>query len=533
MLFAWSVCAVIGLLGSAVSGQIVGLTDCDEIANWTPTSALETKNEPVFSAGESVVDTLDTLDLVWYNPNKFTLTGVTANEVPVPSSPAWTCQPGTQGDPVRLPDGTLHNAGCYNRCVYKVNLQELMAGEATATSTQNDFLRILGKMNVGNNETFTVFAGQGTRNETITRDIESAFIFEIGLPLVTSGTTTNLTGLFPPNRLAAIILQSVDVQIDGLIPTGRVLILTQFQWPFKLEVDGSTGLVVQAQNGIPTTATLLQDCADPGLDAAPGRDGTNVELCNQVWEVILKPGVQRPQQCQLDGSYKITGFLSTCQPAYSDCPIATPVDESISFILDSENFCPNVLEDIQLTATLEAFNDAALTDSSGNFLQDDMIYFKSVVISNQVSIESATLKSMTVTFDSTSTNPSRRLQYDVDSLPPVAAEVVDFNPTDGLTSATELSFEFRLTDPPFTLPVDGSQQFSVDIEIDVTYVGISASNPLLLEERRMLLQAGSGTEASTRARASGAVSPKDGGASSASATGAAAALALATAALFA
>jgi hypothetical protein len=470
--------------------------------------------------------------LVWYNPNKFNLTLATAFEEPPASRGSnYVCNPGVQGEIVALPDGTLHNAGCYDRCVYTAGLQEIMAGAGVGISNNNDVLTARSKLLVNNTEEVRVTAPGSDREIIEDRIIVSTFVYEIKLPLVTTGTTTDITGFFPPNRLALITLQSVTVNVENLQPAGTVLIRTQYQWPFKF-APGTT-LAVQAQNGIATTATLLTDCADPGIAANTGRDGTNVAPCDQIWRISLTPSVTNPQQCQLDGTYTITGFQITCQPAFgTDC---AAVDETaqIQFTLDSENFCPNLLEDVQISATLEAFNDAALTDNSRNFLQDDMIYFKAVVTSNQVTIESATLRTMSVTFDSTGA-ADRRLQFDAAAAPPLSADVQALNTADGLASATELSFEFQLTDGPFDLPVDGSHEFAVDVEIDVTYVGVSATNPLLLEERRVLLQASSGPAASARARANGAVAALDDGASSASTVGGATAAALvAAAALFA
>eukprot|EP00478_Filoreta_tenera_P006602 GABV01008533.1.p2 GENE.GABV01008533.1~~GABV01008533.1.p2 ORF type:complete len:440 (+),score=153.75 GABV01008533.1:1670-2989(+) len=382
--------------------------------------------------------------------------------------------PNTAANPVQLPNGgAIHNGECYNRCVYTVLLGALLDGEAISiVDPNNGDYQIRGKLFVNNTE----WVDGGFRDGLFLRPIESTFPFQIRIPGSVAATSVNITGFFPPNLAAAITFQSVDVDIDANFnPSAQVLIRTQYQWPFKF---ATSGFDIQAQNsGIRSQIQLLSDCPDPGAISDDGQDGTTVEPCDQIWKIDLTPN---SQQCQLDGTYTINNLKIECQPAFGgDCAATVNTPRvNIDFVLDSEDFCANILDDVEISATLTAYNDVDLTDESRNFIPDQRMFFKSVINSPSVSIDEAKLKSMSITFGNSG---SRVLQYDIES-PALMPTVQGLDVTNIAPSNTEVGFSFLLTDPPFTLPVDGSQDFVVDVVLEVTYVDVidENNNPLLL-----------------------------------------------------
>eukprot|EP01083_Nonionella_stella_P030033 82462_1 len=107
--------------------------------------------------------------------------------------------------------------------------------------------------------------------------------------------------------------------------------------------------------------------------------------CTQQWDIKI-----RPICCSLNGFYKI-GMQLACRDSNSTrCGLLHgngTSDYTFGFSLTSNNLCPRVMPDIDLSASVTSYADADYHHLKKDFSSDDTVYFKIEADSGRASIE--------------------------------------------------------------------------------------------------------------------------------------------------
>jgi hypothetical protein len=500
------VIALFAALATVARAQTpIGLGNCSLIPDWE-SDPLETRNEAVLDVTASGFPLLDQLQIVFYNPNKWTLERATIFSI----NESLQCGPSPNN--VQLPNGELHAAECYNQCTVTSSWTDFMAGTERFVDDSNPAeTQVRGKLHTNNTEIFHL------RDTAYTRPVVSEFPFEITFPTTVTADLNELEVFLPPALDALLTLQSVDVDLTNLDVDGRAQVVTSLQWPFRFKKGQNEYNVTISSTknnaAMDATVQLITDCSDPGVVDDSAGDNGNVRPCNQLWEIQLTPGAST---CELDGVYRLD-FLAECQPAFSTggskCPLVGPSGSLennggyMVFALDSEYFCPELIEEVSISAGLSAFKDAQLTVPATNFLLGQDIWFLATVTSTKVTLVDTRIHAISIAYG----NSPPRTEYSVEKTAACAngylpigssCRLVDFAIDN--TGASVAQFNFKLTDPPFEPPVDGSQDFQITVLIDVQFeaVQLLENGEEIIEKKTMLLQASSET-AARRATAAG------------------------------
>lgn len=341
------------------------------------------------------------------------------------------------------------------------------------------------------------------RGEGLTRVVHNEIPVIVKFPKQVSASVSNLSAFKKPDLLAAIVRQEVNVDVSNLGVVAKTRIYTSVQYPFRL-VNPAWDVAPPA--GAPTTPaginpgaapTSVSDCGPPfpaGGDS-PGQPG-DAFACNQIWELDLDVvGGANPSAsvCELDGDYYF-GWQAVCVPTFpSDCPLVQDdqgqvADKyAIKFTLDSEYFCPQVVDEVDVAATLAVFKDLAHTIDASNFILGQTLYVVADVTSSKATVVGAQLDDLSynrgpgavdVVVDETALiapalAAADALQslvwYDAGATVPGGAVVPD----------NQVWVQFLVSNPPFLPPVDGSEDFSITATLNVQFKDATAMAMLL------------------------------------------------------
>jgi len=252
---------------------------------------------------------------------------------------------------------------------------------------------------------------------------------------------------------AAITVQ--EFLTDFIVPpgVGHVQLLTMTQYPFMLipplNITSNVtwaGLSVTAdpQNGVTT-------CLDNG------------QVCIQYWDIVIDPSVI---QCTLDGAYWF-GFNIGCQASFgNNCPLPLGSNTGIiEFNLTSEYFCPQVIETVDLSGTMNSFSDNTYTIPKFNFITNQTVYFLATVNSNAATIISTVVDTATIIF----TNGSSFLLYSGGTDTAFGTQINCVVTNNALSPETD-TITFYLLDSLFA-PIDfqNSETFTLEVTLTVTF----------------------------------------------------------------
>jgi len=226
-----------------------------------------------------------------------------------------------------------------------------------------------------------------------------------------------------------------------------VQLLTSVQYPFMLTTGDLTGDLSKFSMSV--VGVENTDCDD--TDA----------VCYQYWDFDILPFLG---ECDLNGDY-VFSFDMICQPSvdFEDCPLDDGTDSGhIDFTLESEYFCPQIIEDIDLSGALYSFEDYARTSHKGAFFLDDTIYLSAVVSSEKATIIQTTLSHYEITLW---TNATIVLYNNGNTL---AGDLVDFQVTQS-GDGTQAHFEYTFDESLFPLDFDESGHITCSTVVDVVY----------------------------------------------------------------
>jgi hypothetical protein len=164
-------------------------------------------------------------------------------------------------------------------------------------------------------------------------------------------------------------------------------------------------------------------------------------------------------------------FVVRCEvSAEANCPLPLNTntglkqsDASVTFHITTEYFCPLVLADVDIHATLSSYQDGAHIIAKDDFLQDATAYFKATVSSTVATIVECSIA--TITRDDSALFYSRPNALVSD------LNVHDFPRVDGASPhPTESHFDIMLSSTLFPLPPDGQQSSEIAVVLNVIFL---------------------------------------------------------------
>lgn len=476
--------------------------------------ALSTTNAPFLSPSESgfVSGVVDELTVVFYIAAKYV--NVTGQ--------FYT---GAAGESVTV-DTT--SSPCVNRWSLKVHWPDLMAlnlhhREDTATEVE-----ITHKVDVTAFEQFDIVRNPGLDRE-IRFDLPFTIKFQKQLE-VDARSNLTLRVINAARILAQITLQRVNVDVATLEPEVHIQLATSVQWPYRMDLHPNPGffgeplalavksftpgLLYTTGNGAINSAPAVMlhtNCADPNVSASDNSQGENdANACYQVWDLKFYPGTTRngitnklDRICYLaptmyntaTGSKMSWYFRQDCQPSWyqqlgaNECPISDATNDNLATIdtfLVTEDFCPRVVDVIDLSASMASYKGLASINPEVNFVKGQNLYLGFVANSNKATIQSVELTTVIIenTKDATQT-----IVYDLGAGGFQAASGADnwevYPSGVGALLASETWFRVRLVDPLFAIAFDSNVEFNILAGANVVY---EENNSLL--EKKVLLDFG-------------------------------------------
>jgi hypothetical protein len=328
------------------------------------------------------------------------------------------------------------------------------------------------------------------RNTEIIRYFEHRLWFQVIFPknIIVSKLSVDTTRFPGSNRsligthsnvtiLASITEQTFESVINQnqLPGTASVKLLTSVQYPFQLlgPMFIESSISTFSMNIIESNTSDI-NCLDDGL------------TCEQIWIIDIIPNIN---ECNFDGLYTFN-FSVTCFPTNSEyshfgCPLDNETNTgSIVFVLHSEDFCPQLVETIDLTGLIQSFGDSARTLPKNDFLFFQTFYG----LINTDSVKS-TIVDLAITDFEIILWDNSNLVFVSNNANTGLGNTVNFVITDGGGSANQSHFEFDIIPSVFPVSVDSSEQVTCLITVDVTFLNTdSVKKRMLVVHKRFIQQ---------------------------------------------
>jgi hypothetical protein len=290
------------------------------------------------------------------------------------------------------------------------------------------------------------------QNIPITRLLESPLIFQVIYP---SSVTMNIgdpTIYSPVIVQAAIDQQIFTTSISSPPGTGFVRLMTVTQYPFHL-ISPFEILYDTTKYQV----TITSDSANGNTTCL--NDGTN---CIQYWDITISPFTN---VCDIDGLYYFNFSVGCLLSVVNSCPLTSNNSHgSIMFAVTSEDFCPQIVESIDLTGTFNSYQDPTHVVPKISFMQGQTAYFLVVVASQKATITNTTVGDLVLIYG----NGTQVLLYHNGNTTPAGASVNCIVHNDVITN-TESSIQLELLPTLFTPTNKIMETYTFEVTVDVTF----------------------------------------------------------------
>jgi len=230
------------------------------------------------------------------------------------------------------------------------------------------------------------------RGHELTRLVHSVLPFFLLFPKTVSATHS-INVYSPINNLAAIIKQFTARGVDANgVATADITLYTNVQYPFKL-IDpviffNNRGDLTPQTIGIgpPPSAPTDGVCGDPATHGA----------CANEWPIHME-AQNSPPICNYSGDWTIH-FMAICQPSLgAACPLPLNTANNrneqmveVKYHLTSEDFCPKIIADIPVSATLQSYQSLSPSPvpagGKNNFLIGATTFWRAIASSSVAEI---------------------------------------------------------------------------------------------------------------------------------------------------
>lgn len=281
------------------------------------------------------------------------------------------------------------------------------------------------------------------------RTIISRLPFQVRYPKSISVVSENIRVFAEVSVEASITRQAFVSGIPALPGSAQVVLLTTVQYPFRiinpsvLLGDLSRFTLSRVEN------TLAAQCPD-----------TLGSICVQYWNFTILPNIS---QCNFDGDYDFNFTLGCTPSRATNCPLDNNTNKGmIEFTLDSEDFCVDIVEDIDLSGSIGVYKDAGHTIVKKDFLPGQTVFMSGKTSSNKATIIRTVVNDIDVTlWNGTTVNLYRF------GLSSVMGNRLSLAVNNAL--AAESWLQFVVVDSVFAMPFDSFEVITFQIDFNVTY----------------------------------------------------------------
>lgn len=339
----------------------------------------------------------------------------------------------------------------------------------------DEWILFEGIMNITNEEVLNDIDLPG-EDLVLTRTLIQKIPFIVRYPTSINLVVENITIYADAVIQAAVVQQYFTTSSTQPPGVGYVQLLTASVYPFKLvspyslsgDASGATvNVSSDAANGVTT-------CLD---------DGTN---CVQYWDIYIDPFLNA---CNFDGAYVFNFTISCDASRLSDCPYdssSTDNTGAIVMFLTSGDFCPVIVETVDLSGSLTSYGDFLHTDPKSNFVVDQMVYFVALVNSTKATIINSTVSMFEVLFSN-----GTSLVLSQNGVNTLAGNLADCLITN--VPPLENDIQLDLTPLLFSPSNQLSELFTFMTTIDVEYFNTQKRTILYIHEYSALAQSSSPT----------------------------------------
>lgn len=427
---------------------------------FVPSEMLSTDHPPVLDVSNSGFQEKDTLYLAVNNSVKYFDTKITFK-----NAVNNTCDYPQVSDSISWTKGFAYET-CQNQYQGIVPWTSAYPTCVVDKTTTDEWLIFEGEMIVENKENLGPLSP--TRPGDVIRTIVSRLPFQVRYPTHVAISSDAVRVFAPINVIAAITGQDFvsGVPAPGI---GQIVLFTSVQYPFK--ISGPVGIYADENKFVASAS---------GSDDTQCTEGAG-SVCYQSWFLNVQPFTN---VCNLNGLYNFT-FEFSCRGS-EECPIQ---DEKgfIEFNLQSENFCAQVIDDIDLSGSFGVYEDAAFTTPKTAFLVGQDVHFRALMYSNKATITASRISrfdvnlwdgSVETLFDGSITSEGSLVEYSsnagVDSTDaslvvkssvfPVATDTNALVTFDVTVEVTYLNTEKKT----FVFKSGSTQQFNLQTDITVS-----------------------------------------------------------------
>lgn len=277
------------------------------------------------------------------------------------------------------------------------------------------------------------------------------------------------TCIFDENTLFASITHlEFDTEHIPLPGQGTVVLNTNANKNFYLQFLSSTGPLGLSRSVTGPTGEGPM-CVDQN------------EACLQDFVMKLQPDKIK---CNLNGVYSML-FKLHCRPHVNPCPLDGNETETVSFTLQSANFCSKIIDDIDLSGSIETYGNTQMRDPEDrkvSFVEGQRVYFKVSASSNKATIVNTRVSNIRVVRWDNS-----QVTLLSGSLPTGLGTNVNIQTNDNWGSPRDSQFSFQLLTNMFNVPNDGKKKINVKCTLEVTYQN---TKKRILKFNRMLDKSG-------------------------------------------
>jgi hypothetical protein len=275
-----------------------------------------------------------------------------------------------------------------------------------------------------------------------------------------------------PTIYSPVIVQAaIDQQIfttSATSPpgTGFVRLMTVTQYPFQL-----ISPVEILYDTTKYQVTVISDSMNGNTTCL--NDGSN---CIQYWDITVLPFTN---VCDLDGIYYFNFTVGCLSSVISTCPLtANNSQGSIVFAITSENFCPQVVESIDLTGTFNSYQDPTHVIPKISFMQGQTAYFLVVVASLKATITNTTVGDLVLIYG----NGTQVLLYHNGATTSAGASVNCLVQNDVITN-TESAIQLDLLPALFPPTNKIMETYTFEVTVDVTFFNTQKKRAIIAVAR--------------------------------------------------
>lgn len=197
----------------------------------------------------------------------------------------------------------------------------------------------------------------------------------------------------------AVLIDALQVLLGHLEIHAELSVATTIQWPFHIinmaVTTNSTQLAVDDVYGVVETI----ECSNPD----PLLEESDNDPCTQHWAFKTESVGAMEEGCPgciLEGWFLLAWDVECFDDILPvDCPIDDDTDNGDGAVkLTTGDICPEIVDEVELTGTLNAYEDDLRDDEKNAFFYGQIAYFEASMSSDELDVIWSQLEKVQVTY---------------------------------------------------------------------------------------------------------------------------------------